>query len=244
MKACNGASLIELGDRVLRANAFNDLLLGFSEDWDYGDVLFRHDDLMERMESGAHHSPEWELMRADSHPLSAVEAVRAGFRDWSGSLDDGFTALAAMEEQNQVLDMMHMALQPRLRDGSIDFNVGEVLEHPKYGWRAIVLGYETECRMDRSWVVENAHDEHDEDAIGILYSAPWYDILCDDGVLRYGSQLTHERAREEFEFEPNASPGGPVMLDMLFDSYDEHQHRYVANEDLAHRYPDKETLAN
>jgi len=70
-----------------------------------------------------------------------------------------------------------------------------------------------------------------------LENAPWYDLLCNDGVPRYGSQLTHDLTSEIFAFNENAHQSGQMLKELHFDGYEKDSNRFVANHFLADRYP-------
>lgn len=235
LEAAKGISLSEIGDKAIRANAFQDFLEEFEDDWDWGDALLRNEAIMTRIEGGGQHRDSWTVLPG-SRPDTAVEATRVAFRSGE-DLDEGFEQLAALSEQSAVLETMEVVLAPQDRDSRIDFNVGEVLTHPRYGWKGVVLGYNNHCRMDQSWVEENVQED-DEDRVREIHSGPWYDILCNDGILRYGSQLTHKRCASKFEFVSDATMEGEMILEVLFEGWDEETQRFLANEDLAKRYPD------
>lgn len=225
LTAVAGASLEDLGDRCLRANAFVELLGHFGDEWDWEAALEQNNTLMK-------------LVNGSSN---AQQAVRNGFRAPSTEydLDDGFQHLIALDDQAEILRAINMVMAPQQRQSTIAYNVGEVLQHPKYGWTGVVLGYDASCKMDEQWIMDNVApgDAHRLSQFG---DAPWYDILCDDGLMRYGSQLSHTRADGAMEFKSMAAEEGKYVLDMLFEQYDKTENRYVANKDLAQRFPDAE----
>jgi len=225
LAATAGASLEDLGDRCLRANAFVEFLGYFDEDWDWEAALEQNNTLMKHVESSS----------------SAKQAVWEGFRAPSteSDLDDGFQQLVALDQQAEILRVIDIVMAPQQRQSTITYNVGEVLEHPKYGWTCVVLGYDASCKMDEQWMLDNVAPD-DAHRLSQFGDAPWYDILCDDGLMRYGSQLTHTRADGAMEFKMSAAEEGKYILDMLFERYDKTNNRYVANRDLALRFPDAE----
>ena len=229
----------------------------FDEDWEEETAFDFNQELMRLIDSGPQHQEEWKLMQRGSKRESVREVVRAVFREQiaahqsdseavGGALDLGFEKLSRLTEQRQILESMVEALTPQQRDSTVHFNVGEILEHPKYGWTCVALGYDSQCRNDIEWVRQNAHDG-DLDRVELMHASPWYELLCDDGLLRYGSQLTHQRRRDKFEFVeqgfPEAQEVANIMLHMLFERFDDETHRYIANADLAKRFPDEVTVS-
>ena len=214
---------------TLKANSFSQWREHFPETWDWKPLVKQHELLQAKVEHAA------------ALPLSLKPVIREEFRSGAKGEDEAFAELSKLQDVCQVLTLMHDSLEPRERTAEIAFRIGDVLYHEGYGWQGVILGWDRQCRMPLEWVANNAK-EKDQKWIDHLYRNPWYDILCNDGMLRYGSQMTHRKETKAFEFKPEikrAPEIGQVFLDLHFDDFDETDNRFVPTPALAKRFPDK-----
>ena len=128
-------------------------------------------------------------------------------------------------------------LEPREKPPQIKYSIGDILWHKEYGWRGVVYGWSETCELDQSWVELNqAQDKTD---------APFYNLLCNDGKLRYGSQLTHDRVEGPLEFLSPARGGASrsevqaaqKYLNLYFHQFSNAHAAYIPNAHLARRFP-------
>ncbi|KFY03431.1 hypothetical protein O988_01484 [Pseudogymnoascus sp. VKM F-3808] len=123
-----------------------------------------------------------------------------------------------------------MPKQVRRRDrqmphGNIQYEVGQVFRHKRYGYMAVITGWDVECTMNSRWMEQNN--------IGALHKGQhqsFYHALVEDTSIRYV-------AEENVEV---IEPDNPISLMSLagrfFKRWDGSRHRFVSN--IRDEYPD------
>jgi len=250
--------MVDLAEVTLKANSFSAWRETYPETWDWKPLVTRHEHLQAKVE------------QAGAMPPSIKPVIREEFRSGSKSEDEAFAELSTLQDICQVLATIQDSMVPRERSPDIQFRcvltqlrgaldppasitctvittfflffrrVGDIVHHEGYGWQGVILGWDSQCRMSLEWVAANAKDK-EQQWIDRLHGSPWYDILCNDGMLRYGSQMTHRIETKAFEFQPQikrAPEIGQVFLDLHFDDFDVEENRYLPTQALARRFPD------
>jgi len=149
-------------------------------------------------------------------------------------MDRGFETLKWLNVGNRYGGVILEHLVPRVKNPEIKFRIGDILWHKEFGWRGVVYGWSERCEIGEEWLKQNnALDKKD---------FPFYNLLCNDGKFRYGSQLTHERVEGPLQFIEDINPTDLRMaqrhLDMYFHSFSNEEGAYIPNAHLARRYPE------
>jgi len=119
-----------------------------------------------------------------------LQGLKRAFRaecpqpELQGRIDYGFEVLRHLSFGNRLGQLIFACLQPKKKTAAIKFEIGDILQHREYGWRGVVYGWSELCELDDEWLRKNAAETRRDH--------PFYNILCNDGTHRYGSQLTHD----------------------------------------------------
>ena len=71
-------------------------------------------------------------------------------------------------------DIMPKQLRPRNNIEVLDrvrYQVGQVLQHKRYGYTAVIIGWDIECSMNSQWMVQNQIDTLDRGRHQSFYHA-------------------------------------------------------------------------
>ena len=168
-----------------------------------------------------------------SLPTPAPGSIVAQQReaDISRRVDEGFDTLRALGEHHELLTLLdeNGHFDPRYRPpcGSVQFAIGDVLQHKLFG-RGVVYGWDEACAADDAWCEHNKIDERLEHG----REQPFYMMLFADGTERYCSQ-------ENLSVDINAKPVPHEGLKLLFPAgFDAMSSQYAPSAELAARYPD------
>lgn len=154
----------------------------------------------------------------------------------------GEEADAALDRALEGVRLLHTVYQQQLNEmretrrdredkSGVKYAVGQVFMHKKYGYRAVVYGWDRECERDEEWLrhmnVQNAQQ-------------PFYHCLPHehDCVRLFGGvRITKYVAQDNME--PLA--GTRIIhraLDNFFDGYSTSMGRYIPTRKLQYQYPD------
>ena len=85
------------------------------------------------------------------------------------------------------------------------FHVGQLVRHRRYGYRGVVVAYDTTCQADDEWYARNqTQPERDQ---------PWYHVLVD------GSAQTTYAAQTSLETDPSREPIRHPWLERYFSAF-------------------------
>jgi hemimethylated DNA binding protein len=134
------------------------------------------------------------------------------------------------------------------RAGGIHFRVGQLVRHKKYGYRAVVMGWDEACKADLSWKRRmRIHTLEHED------NQPFYNLLVDqrDDSRRDRTYAAQENLEDELEYQTRkqetaesvASAGTCTCIlhpsrEDDFDSFTFRDSVYRPNETLRGMYPE------
>ena len=96
------------------------------------------------------------------------------------------------------------------------FSPGEVVHHRRYGYRGLVVDFDTTCQADDGWHKAN-QTQPDK-------NQPWYHVLVD------GQQQVTYVAQSNLELDTTGAPIVHAMLNLFFSGHDESTNRYLRNE--------------
>ncbi|NRA39340.1 MAG: heat shock protein HspQ [Planctomycetes bacterium] len=90
--------------------------------------------------------------------------------------------------------------------GPRKFDPGQVIQHKRYGYRGVIVAFDTCCQADEQWYHKN-QSQPDRDQ-------PWYHVLVD--------QATHHTyvAQSNLELEPSGDPVSHPYIEHFFDAYE------------------------
>ncbi|KFZ22666.1 hypothetical protein V502_02868 [Pseudogymnoascus sp. VKM F-4520 (FW-2644)] len=123
-----------------------------------------------------------------------------------------------------------MPKQVRRRDrhashGKIQYEVGQVFRHKRYGYEAVITGWDVECTMNSRWMEQNNIDELRKGQHQSFYHA-----LVDDTSIRYVAEENVE------VIEPDNPSSLMSLAGRFFKRWDGSRHRFVSN--IRDEYPD------
>ena len=170
--------------------------------------------------------------------------VRAAWREGAAETDaaairkredDAFKALRALGElQGDLEETINERISNADRTG-IDFCIGEVLRHKKFGFRAVIIGWDRRPEQDVS---------HWDGIVGLPSGAdqPFYRCLPDltDCVENLGGPRdVRYVAQENLERLPlsHRRIAHPRLSPSLFTRFDALRGRWIPSDDLAFRFP-------
>lgn len=128
-------------------------------------------------------------------------------------------------------------------ENEVKYRVGQVFQHRRYAYNAVIIGWDVECRQNSQWMVQNSVDNLDKGP-----HQSFYHVLSVDLVNKAESQLTNvnfsvEDTSIRYVAEENieiSEPEAPVSLLSLagryFKRWDKDTHRFVSN--MRDEYPD------
>ncbi|KAJ1478988.1 hypothetical protein T484DRAFT_1959948 [Baffinella frigidus] len=167
------------------------------------------------------------LRRAFRAPASSPE-------DLQTRMDHGFEVLRHLSMGCRHGHAILECLSPKVKSPLIKFGIGDVLLHREFGWRGVVCGWDEVCEQDDDWLRENSALDKKEH--------PFYNLLCNDGKMRYGSQLTHDRVEGPLQLLGSVSNTlrdyATDEIKRLFHTFDHHEGAHIPNAHLARRFPE------
>ena len=199
-------------------------------------------DLTAQIESSGTTTVEKELGRISPLRINTGETLREcvqrEFRvhaAWT-DLDD-----IAVEVDN-VFEVMRLATLRRQqlkeerdeKPQNVEFSVGQLVKHRRYGYRGVVVGWDPVCNAPEEWqeAMQVKKLKHKADQA-------FYHTLVDIRD-RQTSQRTYMAAENVIAVNPgeNVEPVQHPEVEQHFCAFDPHRGRYIANESLRQKYPD------
>ncbi|KAG9229742.1 Hemimethylated DNA-binding protein YccV like-domain-containing protein [Amylocarpus encephaloides] len=120
--------------------------------------------------------------------------------------------------------------QERNRDNTsltlgVKFRVGQVFRHRRYGYTAVIIGWDSECGMDPQWIETNGVDN-----LSRGRNQSFYHALVEDTSIRYVAQ-------ENIEELSHLDAGEPLMsiAGRYFKRWDDQKYVFVSN--IRDEYP-------
>lgn len=95
------------------------------------------------------------------------------------------------------------------------FEPGEIIFHKKYGYRGVIVSFDTVCKAPDSWYQSN-QTQPDR-------NQPWYHILVD------GNQQVTYVAQSNLVYDQLNKPVVHPMLNLFFFGHDESENKYLRN---------------
>ena len=176
------------------------------------------------------------LKPTDQRGLQAL--LRAGWRDEGGTLDGAFQALRALGELHSECEETVKRRVDKADRRGIHYQIGEVLRHKVFGFRAVVIGWDRRPAVDvSSWDgVQNLPSGTEQ---------PFYKMLPDlaDCIEHLGGPRdVRYVAQENLERLPLSHRRivHPSLSAAIFPAFDGTHGRFVPSEQLAFSYPGSE----
>jgi hemimethylated DNA binding protein len=171
------------------------------------------------------------------------------------SIDLAFKALRQAEQRISELENSHWKPRPE----NVFFRVGQIVRHKKYGYRAVIRGWDTSCRQSQTW--KRRMRIHTLEHAG---NQPFYDLLVDSRTdsnreRTYAAQenlqdesetneLLENFQEEQDEHEQQqqqqvnmGNNGGPTEhpeIEKYFESFSFRDAKYRPTEELRQMYPE------
>lgn len=153
--------------------------------------------------------------------------------DAYAAVDRGLEALRILNSHYaaQALDMRATRADRENRKG-VNFEVGDVFIHKKYGYRAVIYGWDRTCERDDDWIV----------AMGVNPLLPHYYALPDekDCVRLFGGVRLSKYVSQENMEPVGAEENNKIVhraLENYFVGYSEKLQRYIPRKRLQFEYP-------
>jgi heat shock protein HspQ len=108
----------------------------------------------------------------------------------------------------------------RLPDQLPKFEAGQMVRHLRYGYRGVVVAFDTECRAPQSWYESNRTQP--------LRQQPWYHVLV------HGSSTATYAAQDSLEADDSVEPIRHPLLEIFFDAFDDGH--YIRNQRAWHEW--------
>jgi len=111
--------------------------------------------------------------------------------------------------------MINLANGYTCPENSPKFSKGEVIEHQKYGYRGVIVDYDTTCQAPEHWYQSNKTQPD--------RNQPWYHVLVD------GNQQVTYVAECNLTLDQTGLPVVHGMLNLFFSGYNEQVNKYQRN---------------
>ena len=95
------------------------------------------------------------------------------------------------------------------------FEPGEIIQHLKYGYRGVIVAFDSTCQAPDDWYQSN-QTQPDR-------SQPWYHVLVD------GNQQVTYVAESNLTDDQTGQPVVHGMLNLFFSGYNEQENKYQRN---------------
>jgi heat shock protein HspQ len=95
------------------------------------------------------------------------------------------------------------------------YEPGEVIEHKRYGYRGVIVEFDSTCQASEDWYQSN-QTQPDR-------NQPWYHILVD------GSQQVTYVAQSNLSYDSSGDPVVHGMINLFFSEYDQKNNKYTRN---------------
>ncbi len=99
----------------------------------------------------------------------------------------------------------------------LKFNVGQIIEHNKFGYRGVIYDADAQFDGSHSWYEEVAKSRPPKDA-------PWYHVLVDD------SDITTYVAERHIQAADNCGEINHPLIDVYFSSFVQGQYKLPAKQ--------------
>uniref|UniRef100_F7FWA8 F-box protein 21 n=2 Tax=Ornithorhynchus anatinus TaxID=9258 RepID=F7FWA8_ORNAN len=121
-----------------------------------------------------------------------------------------------------------VGVEVKLRSGpkhhDVCFPVGRIMKHKRYGYNCVIYGWDPTCMMGHEWIRNmNVH------SLPRGHHQPFYNVLVEDGSCRYAAQ-------ENLEYSAEPREISHPDIGRYFSEFT--GTRYLANAELATRYPE------
>ena len=95
------------------------------------------------------------------------------------------------------------------------FEPGDIIEHIRYGYRGVVVHFDTTCQAPEDWYQSNQTQPDREQ--------PWYHVLVD------GNQQVTYVAQSNLQADQSNQQVVHGMINLFFSDYDIENHKYIRN---------------
>mgnify|MGYP001577433089 FL=1 len=95
------------------------------------------------------------------------------------------------------------------------FETGEIIKHIRYGYRGVIVDYDSTCQAPEHWYQNNQTQPERHH--------PWYHVLVD------GNQQVTYVAESNLSLDQTELPVVHGMLNIFFSGYDEQKNKYKRN---------------
>ena len=97
-----------------------------------------------------------------------------------------------------------------------NFEPGEVVQHIRYGYRGVIVDFDSACMAPDDWYQSN-QTRPDR-------NQPWYHVLVD------GNQQVTYVAQSNLEYDQTNLPVVHGMINLFFSGYNQDENKYLRNE--------------
>ena len=97
-----------------------------------------------------------------------------------------------------------------------NFEPGEVVQHIRYGYRGVIVDFDSACMAPDDWYQSN-QTRPDR-------NQPWYHVLVD------GNQQVTYVAQSNLEYDQTHPPVVHGMINLFFSGYNQDENKYLRNE--------------
>lgn len=99
-----------------------------------------------------------------------------------------------------------------------EFQIGQIIRHKRYRYRAIVVDFDMACRADDEWYLSNQTRPERQQ--------PWYHLLVDS------THATTYAAQEYLMLEKDLTPVQHPLISQYFDSFEKKAVLYERNDEV------------
>lgn len=96
------------------------------------------------------------------------------------------------------------------------FDPGEVVQHKRYGYRGVIVDFDSACKAPDDW--------HQSNQTRPDRKQPWYHVLVD------GNQQVTYVAQSNLEYDQTNLPVVHGMINLFFSGYNQDENKYFRNE--------------
>ena len=95
------------------------------------------------------------------------------------------------------------------------YEPGEVIEHKRYGYRGVIVEFDSTCQASEDWYQSN-QTQPDR-------NQPWYHVLV------HGNQQVTYVAQSNLSYDSSGDPVVHGMINLFFSEYDQKNNKYTRN---------------
>ena len=96
------------------------------------------------------------------------------------------------------------------------FETGEVVQHIRYGYRGIIVDFDSICQAPEDWY-QSSQTQPDR-------NQPWYNVLVD------GNQQVTYVAQSNLQADLSKQQVVHGMINLFFSGYDQENNKYIRNQ--------------